>query len=258
MECDQKIVKWLKTSHHWGKFMETLAKWQNEVPWNTIYLENHDQPRSIPRFGSRRYHMESGKLLATLLFTLKGTPYVYQGQEIGMDDFDFTSMAQVRDVESINVDKLLKSAKIPSTLRWKMIRATSRDNARTPMQWKNKLGAGFTSGTPWLGINSNYKTINVEAQKNDPNSLRSWYKTLIALRKENPTLLWGDFRLLEAGDTLCAYQRVGEDETLTIVLNCCDQMQQTQYTGDVVLSSYGSHTFNGALLPWEAVVLRGE
>ena len=98
----------------------------------------------------------------------------------------------------------------------------------------------------------------MEAQKNDPNSLRSWYKTLIALRKDSPTLLWGEFRLLEAGDTLCAYQRVGEGETLTIVLNCCDQLQQTQYAGDVVLSSYGSKTFNGALLPWEAVILRGE
>ena len=258
MECDQLIVKWFKTPHKWGKFMETLAHWQRDVPWNTIYLENHDQPRSIPRFGSEKYPMESGKLLATLLFTLKGTPYVYQGQEIGMTDFDFTSMAEVRDVESINIYSLLKSACVPAPLRWKIIRATSRDNARTPMQWSARPGAGFTTGTPWLGINGNHKRINVESQKNDPHSLRSWYKTLIALRKENETLLWGEFELLAATDTLCAYRRSYDGKTLTVVLNCCDAMQTVDYTGALLLSSYGGKSFSGTLLPWEAVILRGE
>ena len=256
MECDQIIVKWFKTPHKWGKFMETLARWQREVPWNTIYLENHDQPRSIPRFGSMKYPMESGKLLATLLFTLKGTPYVYQGQEIGMTDFDFTSMAQVRDVESINIHGLLKKLHIPAALRWRIIRATSRDNARTPMQWSGGPGAGFTTGTPWLGINANHRTIHVAAQKKDPQSLRSWYKTLIALRKSSPTLLWGEFELLEATDTLCAYRRVGEGEVLTVVLGCSDSAQTVHYSGELVLSSYGHTAFSGTLQPWEAVILR--
>jgi oligo-1,6-glucosidase len=258
MECDQKVVKWFKTPHRWGKFMTTLARWQEEVPWNTVYLENHDQPRSIPRFGSKRYPMESGKLLSTLLLTLKGTPYIYQGQEIGMDDFDFTSMDEVRDVESVNIYALLKRLHFPKKLRWKMIQATSRDNARTPMQWDRTLNAGFTTGTPWLGINGNYKTVNLAAQKDDPHSLRSWYKTLIAWRKENPTLLWGEFKLLTATDTLCAYQRVGEGETLTVVLNCCDYLQTVDYGGEVALSSYGRTTFDGTLQPWEAVILKGE
>lgn len=258
MECDQKIVKWFKTPHRWGKFMKTLARWQNDVPWNTIYLENHDQPRSIPRFGSRRYHMESGKLLAVLLLTLKGTPFIYQGQEIGMSDFDFTSMEDVRDVESINVHNLLKSLHVPAGLRWKMIRATSRDNARTPMQWTAEPGAGFTAGTPWLGINANHKTINVALQKDDPQSLRSFYKRLIALRKENSTLLWGNFQLLQAENDLCAYRRIGEGEALTIVLNCSDEPRHTDCTGELVLSSYGYQNFDGMLQPWEAVILRGE
>lgn len=238
--------------------MKTLARWQNDVPWNTIYLENHDQPRSIPRFGSRRYHMESGKLLAVLLLTLKGTPFIYQGQEIGMSDFDFTSMEDVRDVESINVHNLLKSLHIPAGLRWKMIRATSRDNARTPMQWTAEPGAGFTAGTPWLGINANHKTINVTLQKDDPQSLRSFYKKLIALRKENSTLLWGNFQLLQAENDLCAYRRIGEGEALTIVLNCSDEPRHTDCTGELVLSSYGYQNFDGMLQPWEAVILRGE
>ena len=258
MECDQKVVKWFKTPHRWGKFMTTLARWQEEVPWNTVYLENHDQPRSIPRFGSKRYPMESGKLLSTLLLTLKGTPYIYQGQEIGMDDFDFTSMDEVRDVESVNIYALLKRLHFPKKLRWKMIQATSRDNARTPMQWDRTLNAGFTTGTPWLGINGNYKTVNLAAQKDDPHSLRSWYKTLIAWRKDSPTLLWGEFKLLTATDTLCAYQRVGEGETLTVVLNCCDYLQTVDYGGEVALSSYGRTTFDGTLQPWEAVILKGE
>ena len=175
-----------------------------------------------------------------------------------MTDFDFTSMTEVRDVESVNIHGLLKSACVPSALRWKIIRATSRDNARTPMQWNGGYNAGFTTGTPWLGINANYKRINVAAQKNDPSSLRSWYKTLIALRKENPTLLWGEFELLQATDTLCAYRRIGENGTLTIVLNCSDELQTVDYTGKLVLSSYGSKLFDGTLLPWEAVIIRGE
>ena len=257
MECDQFIVKWFKKPHKWGKFMTTLARWQQDVPWNTVYLENHDQPRSIPRFGSKQYPVESGKLLAMLTFTLRGTPYVYQGQEIGMTDFDFTSMDEVRDVESVNIHSLLRSACVPSALRWKIIRATSRDNARTPMQWSGGYNAGFTSGTPWLGINGNYRTVNVAAQKNDPQSLRSWYKTLIALRKNSPTLLWGAFELLKATDTLCAYRRIGEGEVLTVVLNCCDTPQTVDYTGQLVISS-GSDSYNGTLQPWEAVILREE
>lgn len=257
MECDQRLVKWFKTPLRWSRFMKTLARWQQEVPWNTVYLENHDQPRSIPRFGSRSYYMESGKLLATLVLTLRGTPFLYQGQEIGMDNFDFTSMEQVQDVESHNIYRLMKKLGMPGGMRWKLIRSTSRDNARTPMQWDATPGAGFTRGKPWLGINGNYKSINVAAQKDDPHSLRSWYKELIALRSKTPALLHGEFRLLQATDQLAAYQRIGEDETLTILLNCSDEMQKTPYHGQTVCSSYGGTAFDGTLLPWEAVILRG-
>jgi glycosidase len=152
----------------------------------------------------------------------------------------------------------LKSACVPAGLRWKIIRATSRDNARTPMQWSGGFNAGFTTGTPWLGINENYRRINVAAQKQDPHSLRSWYKTLIDLRKNSPTLLWGEFELLSAADTLCAYRRVGEGETLTVVLNCCDNAQTVDYCGELVISSYANSSFDGTLQPWEAVILRGE
>ena len=126
------------------------------------------------------------------------------------------------------------------------------------MQWSGGYNAGFTTGTPWLGINANHRTVNVAAQKKDPQSLRSWYKTLIALRKNSPTLLWGEFALLEAGDTLCAYRRVGEGEALTVVLNCSDSVQTVGYSGELVLSSYGTADFTGTLLPWEAVILREE
>ncbi|MBQ4039514.1 MAG: alpha-glucosidase [Oscillospiraceae bacterium] len=257
MECDQVIVKWFKTRHRWGKFMKTLARWQNEVPWNTVYFENHDQPRSVCRFGSEKYREESAKLLGMLLLTLKGTPYIYQGQEIGMTDFDFTSMDRVRDVESINIDNLLKRFKIPKKLRWKIIRRTSRDNARTPMQWNGETGAGFTSGEPWLGINANHSSINLKEQKTKPDSVLNWYKKLIALRKDSEILKWGEFKLLKATDTMAAYQRIYNGEVWTVVLNCCEKAQKCEYKGELVLSNYGKE-FSGELSPWEAVILKGE
>jgi oligo-1,6-glucosidase len=252
MECDQHLVKWFKAPFHWKKFIRTLDRWQRELPWNSLYLENHDQPRSLSRFGSAAYPVPSARLLATLLLTLRGTPFIYQGQEIGMTNFDFTSMDQVQDVESHNIDRLLRRLGVPAGKRWNMIRRTSRDNARTPMQWTAGPGGGFTTGTPWLGVNANCAAINVAAQRDDPQSLRSWYRQLIALRRATPDLRQGDYELLSSGETLSAYRR----GALTVVLNHSDHPQRTAYTGETVLSSYGYWQFNGTLQPWEAVILR--
>ena len=163
MEIDQIIVKWFHTKFHWDKFIQTLARWQKEVPWNSLYFENHDQPRSVSRFGSKQYPEESAKLLATLLLTLRGTPFIFEGQEIGMRNFDFETMDEIRDVESLNIYGLLSKAHVPARLKWYMIRNVSRDNARTPMQWDDSAFAGFmnvaadvqedvAAAEPWLGI----------------------------------------------------------------------------------------------------------
>ena len=256
MECDQFFLKWFKRKFRPKVFFDCLTKWQNELDWNAIYLENHDQPRSIPRFGSERYWKESGKLLAVLALTLRGTPFIYQGQEIGMLDFDFNRMRQLNDVESKNVEKVLRRFHIPQKLRWKMIKRTSRDNARTPFQWENDPKGGFTDGRPWLGVNHNCETINLAQQEEDPDSIWNWYKTLAALRTETEALRRGAFEQLEAGDQVYAYKRTLGEESFTVVLNFSDKAAAVSQRGDVVMSNYKKTSFDGQMGPWEAVILK--
>lgn len=220
MDSDAWMVKWLKRRFHAGRFLRIIAEWQVALDWNANYLENHDQPRSVSRFGNDgRHWRESAKLLAVLILTLRGTPFLFQGEEIGMTNFDFTAMAQIRDPESIQIEALARRLHIPRRLRWRLIRLTSRDNARTPMQWNASPGAGFTTGTPWLGINANHTVINYAAQTADPDSILHFYRRMIALRAGSPVLLDGSFRLLAATRRLAAFERSLGGETWTILLN---------------------------------------
>ena len=255
MECDQYFIKWFKRKFRPKVFFDCLVKWQTSLDWNTIYLENHDQPRSIPRFGSEAYWKESGKLLATLLLTLRGTPFIYQGQEIGMVNFDFDRMRQLNDVESKNVEKVLRRFHVPQRLRWKLIRRTSRDNARTPFQWDEGPGAGFTDARPWLGINRNSEQINLSRQEKDKDSIWWWYKDLGRLRRDSEVLRRGQFVPLEAGTQVFAYQRVLGGEKLTVVLNFSDQPASVSHRGQVLRSNWNKAHFDGRLSPWEAVIL---
>ena len=159
-------------------------------------------------------------------------------------------------MESHNVDRVLRSLHVPKKLRWKIIRRTSRDNARTPVQWDATEGAGFTTGTPWLGINSNYKEINCAAQENDPDSILSYYKELIALRRESKALRGGEFTALETGKQVFAYRRTRGSEQLTVVLNFSDKPATCIYKGSLVKSNYARRSFDGKLSPWEAVILK--
>ena len=256
MECDQVFIKWFKTKFKPQKLFTCLTKWQKSLPWNALYLENHDQPRSVSRFGSKAHPLESGKLLATLLLTLRGTPFIYQGQEIGMTNFDFTRLRQLNDVESLNVDRVLARLHVPQRLRWRIISPTSRDNARTPFQWEGGDGAGFTTGRPWLGINHNCKDVNLAAQEGDPNSLYHWYQDLIALRRDTKVLRRGAFIPLESTKQVFAYRReLPGNDPLTIVLNFSDKNATTACRGTVLRDNYGKESFDGTLQPWEAVIL---
>ncbi|MDE7221582.1 MAG: alpha-glucosidase [Oscillospiraceae bacterium] len=256
MECDQFLVKWLKRKFRPKAFFACLTKWQKELDWNAIYLENHDQPRSISRFGSEAHWKESGKLLALLALTLRGTPFLYQGQEIGMLNFDFDRMRQLNDVESKNVERVLRRLHIPRKARWRIISRTSRDNARTPFQWTGEPGAGFTDGRPWLGINHNCEDINLARQEQDPDSIWNWYKDLAALRNDSAVLRRGTFLPLETGEQVFAYRRELEGEGLTIVLNFSGKPARTAQQGRVLRSNIGRETFDGQLAPWEAVILQ--
>jgi len=270
METDQLLVKWFKRKFHAGRFAATIAKWQKALAWNANYLENHDHPRCVSRFGDDgRYWAQSAKLLCTLLLTLRGTPFIYQGQEIGMTNFDFTGMEQIQDVESHNIYRLAKRLHFPPGLRWRMIRASSRDNARTPVQWDDSPNAGFTTGVPWLGINRNYTRINMSSQINDPASIRSFYKTMIAMRAGSDVFKYGSFEPVEIRKHLFIYKRELNGESLAVLLNFSGRTQKvslkwikgfTQNAGNygIFLSNYNRETFDGILNPYEALILRGD
>lgn len=201
-----------------------LSKWQyelEEMGWNSLYWNNHDQPRVVSRFGNDgKYRIESAKMLATTLHMMKGTPYIYQGEEIGMTNVAFPSIDDYRDIETLNVYKEKMDAGIDEKDIMEAIYAKSRDNARTPMQWNTDENGGFTTGTPWIGVNPNYKYINVEAATRDPNSIFHYYKKLIQLRKKYPIIVYGKYKLLmPEREDVFAYTRELGNERLFVISN---------------------------------------
>lgn len=202
-----------------------MTRWQKGLEdraWNSIYLENHDQPRSVSRFGDDgKYRVESAKLLATFVHMLQGTPYVYQGEEIGMTNVAFETIEEYRDVETLNAYREAVEERGIGPKDWmKVVHARSRDNARTPIQWDAGKHASFTTGTPWIRVNSNYKEINVAAALADPDSVFHYYKKLIRLRKENPVIVYGTYDiLLESHEEIYAFTRTLEDDRLLVILN---------------------------------------
>lgn len=257
METDCFKIKWFLRKFKPNRFFACLTKWQNALPWNTVYFENHDQPRSVSRYGNdAEYHDQSAKALATLLLTLRGTPFLYEGEEIGMTNFDFPDMEKVRDVESINIWNMGKRLHLPYGLRWRMIKTKSRDNARTPMQWDDSINGGFSAGTPWLSVNGNYPRINVKRQEDDPGSVLSYYRQLIAFRNGSRVLQEGDFTELYRKNGVYAYRRACDGEALTVVISLAEGERKNPASGEVVCSNYGRETAPARLAPYEALVLR--
>lgn len=257
METDCFKIKWFLRKFKPDRFFACLTKWQNALPWNTVYFENHDQPRSVSRYGNdAEYHDQSAKALATLLLTLRGTPFLYEGEEIGMTNFDFPDMEKVRDVESINIWNMGKRLHLPYGLRWRMIKTKSRDNARTPMQWDDSINGGFSAGTPWLSVNGNYPRINVKRQEDDPGSVLSYYRQLIAFRNGSRVLQEGDFTELYRKNGVYAYRRACDGEALTIVISLAEGERKNPASGEVVCSNYGRETAPARLAPYEALILR--
>lgn len=204
---------------------QVMSKWQAALAgrgWNSLYLANHDQPRSVSRFGEDGVHrVAAAKLLATMLHTLQGTPFIYQGEEIGMTNVAFPSIDDYRDIETLNIYRELvdEHGRAPADVM-ALIHARSRDNARTPMQWDDGPNAGFTTGSPWLKPNPNYRQINVEQAFADQDSVLHYYRRLIQLRRENPIFVYGDYRLLlDDHEEIYAYIRSWENERLLVVLN---------------------------------------
>ena len=210
------------------KLKKCLEKWQKELHgcgWNSLFWDNHDLPRIVSRWGNdKEYRVESAKMLATVLHGMEGTPYVYQGEELGMTNVRFESIEQYQDIEIRNMyrERLEKGYAEKDIME--SIYAKGRDNARTPMQWDDTENAGFTTGTPWLGVNPNYTEINARSQLHDENSVFHYYKKLIQLRKENSIFVEGDFTLLLPEDeNIFAYVREYEGRKLLVAANFTDK-----------------------------------
>ena len=216
-------VKYLYRKFKLNRFKKRLSKWQYGLEgwgWNSLFIENHDQRRSSGRFGTTldEYKTISSKSLATAYFLLKGTPFIYQGQEIGMENFGSTNINDYQDVEIKNMYKMAQSNAFIRMLIKKHLFEVSRDNARTPMQWDNSKNAGFSSGTPWLQINSNKDRINVKKSLEDENSLFYYYKKLIEIRKEHDAIINGKYKLLLKNDkNIFSYLRTIEKEEILVI-----------------------------------------
>ncbi|SEQ76525.1 trehalose-6-phosphate hydrolase [Virgibacillus subterraneus] len=217
--------KWTKAPFDFQKLKRILSEWQDGMHegggWNALFWCNHDQPRVVSRFGNDgKYHNESAKMLATTLHMMKGTPYIYQGEEIGMTNPNFTQIDDYRDVESLNAyESLLRSGK-PEDEVLAILQQKSRDNARTPMQWSAGNHAGFSSTTPWIPVADNYEQINAEKALSNPNSIFSHYQELVDLRKKYDIITYGDYQLLlKDNDSVFAYKRNWNNETLLVVSN---------------------------------------
>ncbi|MCI8513840.1 MAG: alpha-glucosidase [Lachnospiraceae bacterium] len=222
-----------------------FARWQQELEgkgWNSLFWCNHDLPRIVSRWGNdKAYRVESAKMLATALHGMKGTPYIYQGEEIGMTNYPFAGPGDLADVESLNLYRERKELGYPEEEIMKAIRAKARDNARTPMQWEDCPGAGFTAGDPWYRIHPNYREVNVEKARTDPNSIFHYYRKLIRLRKEEAILTRGTFRLLAPEDTrVFAYIREDADRKWIVLCNFYEEPAEFSYpaAGRVILSNY--------------------
>jgi oligo-1,6-glucosidase/alpha-glucosidase len=201
----------------------TLTAWQEELDgkgWNALFMENHDQPRAVSSWGNpERYHYESATAIAVLYFLMQGTPFIYQGQEIGMTNVKFPDISDYDDIRMRQYYELEQRAGTPEKEIMETIWATSRDNARTPMQWNDKSHAGFTDSTPWISTNPNYKHINVESQLEEEHSILTFYQALIQLRKEREVLIYGSYQLiLKNHPSIYAYKRhLGNEEVLVLV-----------------------------------------
>ena len=245
---------------------DIFAHWQEGMQahegWNALFWCNHDQPRAVSRFGDDgRYWKESAKMLGMATHFMRGTPYIYQGEELGMTNAHFTAIDQYRDVESLNYYRILQQQGHTPAQALEILAARSRDNGRTPMQWDATAHAGFTAGTPWIGVVDNHQTINAAAQVEDPDSIFGWYRTLIALRKAHKVISEGRIEMLYRDNAdLLAYRRFTDQEELLVVCNLTGHevsltLPEGWQDAPLLLGNYPAAP-RTALRPFECLALR--
>ncbi|MEO1029781.1 MAG: alpha-glucosidase [Bacteroidota bacterium] len=249
------------------RFKKVFGDWDMKLKdhgWGSIFLGNHDFSRIVSRFGNAaNYHELSAKLLSLLLFTLRGTVYIYQGDEIGMTNVAYPDISHYNDVETLGAWHTAKAQGKNMDDFLKIVHRQSRDNARTPMQWDSSRNADFSEGEPWLPVNENYKTINVAAQENDPNSILNFYRKMILFRKANKVMVYGDYECLnEQDEHLYIYKRWNAEEHYIILLNFSDDVQPIDNdtlgldTTELLISNYLENNATTVLQPWEGQLRR--
>ena len=260
MDMDSGETKWDARPFDLTRFKQIISAWQAAIGWNTLFWGNHDQPRLVSRFGCTRtetLRRRSATCLATAMYLLRGTPFLYQGEEIGMTNCPFPDISELRDVESLN---LLRQAAESGRMdwAWRGVRSKGRDNARTPMQWDASPNGGFTGGAPWIMVNPNVQEINVAAALRDPDSVLHYYRALLALRRERDVLRYGDFSLLlHEHPQVFAYARTFEGQQIRIYCNFTDRdapLPET-FCKEKVLLTNVNYEKTDVLLPYEAAVV---
>ena len=268
VSVDQGDSKWDARPLSLPRLKESFARWQRGLAaagWNALYLSNHDQPRPVSRFGDVAHHRTaSATALATVLHLHRGTPFVYQGEELGMADAGFTSLSDYRDVESLDhYAEAVAAGQSPADALAALAR-TGRDNARTPVQWDATEHAGFTTGTPWIAVNPDHVTVNAAAQRDDPHSVLAHYRRLIALRHDEPAVVHGDFTLLLPDDEqVWAFTRRHGGTELLVLANCSPapatarlEVDPAWAGAELLLGNLHDSAAGLQLRPWEALVLR--
>lgn len=259
--------KWNADRMPLTKLKAILSRWQTELwgkAWNSLYWDNHDQPRAVSRFGNDdpAWRELSAKMLATCLHMMQGTPYIYQGEELGMTNYPFQGPEDFRDIESIQeYEEWCGSGRVSHEAFWPCITKVNRDNARTPMQWDDTEQAGFTTGTPWMPVNPNYREINAKAALKDPDSVFYYYQKLISLRKEYPIIVHGTYQLLlDDSEELFVYERSLGAEKLLVACSFVDketafQVPEEFAEGECLIANYKEPGREGRLRPYEAFVI---
>lgn len=270
VDSDEKAGKWTTRKMDLRNLKKILTRWQKglqDIAWNSLYWENHDQPRSVSRFGndSDEYREISAKMLATCIHMMQGTPYVYQGEELGMTNCPFNTLDNFRDLESINAfHELTEQGKMTEEDMMAAIGYKGRDNARTPMQWDDSAYAGFSTATPWIMVNPNYTKINAKDQVNREDSVFKYYQKLIKLRHESELIIYGTYDLILDDDKdIYAYIRTLGDEKLIVYCNFSENTREVELpeeftNGKVLISNYIDAKVNHkiTLRPYEAIVIQ--
>ena len=270
VDSDEKAGKWTTRKMDLRNLKKILTRWQKglqDIAWNSLYWENHDQPRSVSRFGndSDEYREISAKMLATCIHMMQGTPYVYQGEELGMTNCPFNTLDNFRDLESINAfHELTEQGKMTEEDMMAAIGYKGRDNARTPMQWDDSAYAGFSTATPWIMVNPNYTKINAKDQINREDSVFKYYQKLIKLRHESELIVYGTYDLILDDDKdIYAYIRTLGDEKLIVYCNFSDNTREVELpeeftNGKILISNYNDAAVNTkiTLRPYEAIVIQ--